>query len=452
MGFDPAQIRELARQDLDVALATLHAARPRLATADDRLTWAIVAHELGELDDAITMLAADEASDPRAAAMIGQLRAWADEVPEPRGVPEVAMESSEATPTPHVTDADIMLFIHRFAGREGVHARQWVRPKQRRIGYSPVEEPITPALVRAHLRGALTLGSYPIRLDGTVTWAVIDIDLTRKAIVAARRRDDIVNLKQALWTTLKIVRERLADLALPALIVDSGYKGRHLWLFFATPLPADLVHRLGRQLLRTLEVPIETHLEFFPKQGRVAEGGLGNLVKLPLGVHRKTDRLCALLGEDGRPVEAPWQALRDAPRIDRSAVLAALDTLRPPPVEVPGEPSKSKALEQVQARCPVLARLIEQARASRRLTHDQCVVLIHSLGHLPGGVDTINALFGACPEVPRHLFLKRVLSGCPISCARIRARVPEITAHEACHCAFTQTAHYPSPVLHASAD
>lgn len=464
MVLSSKHLREQAITDLDAAIDGLRRARADLRTVEERVDWALLAQELGLLDAAIAELtqASNAAPDnPRVTRALARLTQWAEAIPTtlaPSTPPPVV------APTPvEVDDADALLFIHRFAGREGVHARQWVRSKARQVGYSPVAAPITPAVVRAHLRGAITIGSYPIRLDGTVTWAVVDIDLTRKAMQAARCRADVDALKAALDTALQAARQHLHRLMLPTLTVDSGFKGRHLWIFFSTPLPADLVHRLGRQLLKQIVVPAQTHLEFFPKQAKVAPGGLGNLVKLPLGVHRKTGRRCRLLDADGQAIEDPWPALRASSRVSRDTVLSALETLRPgrpatgrphapdlqPQGTDPGRPqAPSPAIQQVQAGCPVIARLITLARQTRRLTHDQCVVLIHSLGHLPGGVDTINTLFESCPEVPRHLFLKRSLNGCPISCARIRARIPEITAHEACHCAFSQAAHYPSPVLH----
>ena len=53
-----------------------------------------------------------------------------------------------------------------FSGREGVYARQWARPSGEG-GYTPVHEPLTPAVIRNHLLGTFTAGLYPIRLDGT---------------------------------------------------------------------------------------------------------------------------------------------------------------------------------------------------------------------------------------------------------------------------------------------
>lgn len=458
--FDPNPIRVLAQAgDIDAARAVLLKVQAHLSAPTDRWAWALVALELGEVDHAASelQLAAEAAPrDTRIRRAIAQLDEWSD-LPD---APPAAATPEPTRPMPGmpVTDADVMSFVHTFAGREGVHARQWVRRERDvlRVGYAPVQAPLTPTLARAHLAGKITLGSYPIRQDGTVTWAVVDIDLTRKALDAARTHADVAQMRAALATATHQARDQLDALGLPTMTIDSGYKGRHLWLLFAQPLPGDLVHRFGRELLRALNPPALVHLEFFPKQGRVAEDGLGNLVKLPLGVHLRTGKRCVLLDRAGEPATDQWAAIRTGPRIDQAQMIAAFAQLRPPPITVADPPtpdqSPTPTVRSVIDGCPVLAGIIGRAHTRKRLSHDECIVLVHSLGHLPGGADAVNLLFSGCPEVPPHLYLKRGLAGCPISCARIRARVPEITAHVACHCAFTHPSHYPSPVLHAHAD
>lgn len=72
--------------------------------------------------------------------------------PAAASVPAAA-EPAELLPT----DADCVRFHSLFAGREGVYARQWVRPSGEG-GYSPVHEPLTPAVIRNHLLGTFTVG------------------------------------------------------------------------------------------------------------------------------------------------------------------------------------------------------------------------------------------------------------------------------------------------------
>ena len=86
---------------------------------------------------------------------------------------------------------------------------------------------------------------------------------------------------------------------------------------------------------------------------------------------------------------------------------------------------------------------------ARRLDHDQRVVVAHALGHLDDGPAVVNAIFDHCPETPTSERLRRRLGGNPISCPKIRKRLPEITMHLPCHCAFPGTHdHYATPLLH----
>ena len=99
--------------------------------------------------------------------------------------------------------------------------------------------------------------------------------------------------------------------------------------------------------------------------------------------------------------------------------------------------------------CPVLNTLVRRALSERVLSHDEQVVVRHSLGHVPRGVDAVNYVLGGCPGTKAHVLLKRPLTGNPISCPRIRQRVPHVTREVACHCEFGAHAdHYPTPLLH----
>ncbi len=141
-----------------------------------------------------------------------------DEQPAPAGtVPELAP-----------TDADCVRMAALFAGREDVHARQWADPRQGRTGYTPVHEPLTPAVIRNHLLGTYTVGVYPIRLDGTATWFALDLDITRKALDHARRDRSVAQaLRQSLRELGPWLLSVLRTFGFAPLFENSGYKGRH---------------------------------------------------------------------------------------------------------------------------------------------------------------------------------------------------------------------------------
>ncbi len=208
-----------------------------------------------------------------------------------RLTPPAAEEAPTVSPlTP--TDADLMRFQALFSGREDTHARQWSRPGGE-TGYSPVREPFTPAVARNHLLGTYTVGVYPIRLDGTCTFLAIDLDVSRASLErACTDRALAQKLRAALRTEGARLLGELRRLGLPPLYEDSGYKGRHYWIFLEQSESAEVLHYLGRLLLPRLSAGLASglHLEFFPKQAGVSGQGLGNLIKLPLGLHRRTGR------------------------------------------------------------------------------------------------------------------------------------------------------------------
>ncbi len=411
----------------------------------------------------------------------------------PREEPGAGPAREEVSPGPTLaapSDADCIRFATLFGGREDVYARQWYRAKNGQTGYTPVHEPLTPAVIRNHLLGTFTAGVYPIRLDQTATWFAVDLDLRRAPLDEARRNAAYAGRLRDLTrrTGLQILAA-LGDLALEPLFENSGYKGRHYWVFLEQPEEAKVLYQCGRLLLPRLQrgVGREFSLEFFPKQPQRGGKGLGNLIKLPLGIHRKTGYRSLLLDGDGKPVQQPFELLRDAPRLSRRSLYELISRLKseggsgaarlpetrededvegdqagtgvkaaaapaPPdllPTWTEADFETDPRIRHLLAQCPVLAELKSQVDQYRRLTHDEQVVLIHSLGHVPGGPQAVNFLLQKCVDVAPDSLMQSGLKGNPISCPKIRKRIGHITRRVKCRCAFEFAPnHYPTPVLH----
>lgn len=213
-------------------------------------------------------------------------------------------------------------------------------------------------------------------------------------------------------------------------------------------------------------------LESYPKQARLEPGQIGNLIKLPLGVHLRTGRRAWLLDADGRPAPDPWTILREARRHRRDEVLDAMARMRQPtePAAEPpspgpkgpraaGLPASASFVEAdlkvdpelrvLLGGCAVLRVLVERGLERRRLSHEEQMVLRHVLGYRPSGLLATNYVFRRCPEVGPESYLQSMLAGHPMSCPKIRKRVPEVTARVPCNCEFkVRTDHYPTPLLH----
>ena len=106
-------------------------------------------------------------------------------------------------------------------------------------------------------------------------------------------------------------------------------------------------------------------------------------------------------------------------------------------------------VRQLLSHCPVLAAIKQQVDEHRRLSHEEQLVLIHSLGHLEGGPQAVNYLFAKCVDVGPEKTMKDRLKGNPVSCPSIRKKIPHLTRRVACNCGFEFASdRYPTPVLH----
>jgi hypothetical protein len=353
--------------------------------------------------------------------------------------------------------------VRLFRGREGVHAVQFRQEQQGRSGYRPVHREAGELDWRAHLEGDVTLGIYPVREDGTVWFGAIDVDV-RKDFLAQRRLDAefASRLDAHLRTQMRTLLERFERAGCPATLEWSGNKGYHLWLFLAEPAPASTVRRLLGRLAGTVPEGVAYSIEIFPKQDRVPPGGLGNLIKVPLGVHLTSGRRsCFLDPGTFEPIDAaraiaslrpvrlealPETLLRECEKTPRAAPAAALPEsgqsaieaaaravrcrgaavpsaqARRTPDAVPtrgGEvstrqagtqphsepvfagagPGGLRAVRSLARGCPVVAELIRKAGRERHLTHPERIVLLYTLGKLGAeGAAALHRVMSCCSD------------------------------------------------------
>ncbi len=124
-------------------------------------------------------------------------------------------------------------------------------------------------MLRAHREGKVTVGTYIVQPPDQARTLVFDID-------------EGTEMEQD--ATLSDVVGVLADMnGLVWGVEASGRKGYHVWVVADDYMPAALLYQLGRGIREEAGHP---SMEVFPKQTEVRD--LGNLVKLPGGVHRVT--------------------------------------------------------------------------------------------------------------------------------------------------------------------
>lgn len=370
-------------------------------------------------------------------------------------------------PTPTApTDADLARFALLFAGREDAHAAMWSRDG--RVGYAPVPSPLTPERVADHLAGKATLGVYPIRTDGRTPWLCFDLDLSGDARAEALAdRDRAAAVRRRGWQATTTLAEALRHTGLDPLTEFSGGKGFHVWVLLDSPQPAATVRVFARELLEALgEPPPEVTVEVFPKQDRVPPGGLGNLVKLPLGRHLGSGRWSTLRRDDGAVEEAPFERLRALARPPLPTTIPsgltpwpstppsaphAMPPVRPAHQDRPfteADLDASKEVGPVLRGCAVLRAIVDRALTDRVLDHDASVVLEHSLGHLPEGIEAINYVYARVPKLARQP-MRSPHRGSVVSCRRIRQRLPAVAGEVGCACPLDPPpGGYAHPLLH----
>ncbi len=168
-----------------------------------------------------------------------------------------------------------------------------------------VREPLTDAMVTAHLEGRERIGAYLLDQEGRSDRLVFDIDEWNPDLARA------------------ITRE-LAKLFINAYILTSKSRGFHIPAHFEIPVPASDLRRLGKYIAHRTNAP---DTEIFPKQDhRDGPDGLGNFVWLPLHGESLRDGKTAIL-DDGNgldPLPDQWEALSNIRRNSVETLASAM--------------------------------------------------------------------------------------------------------------------------------
>lgn len=232
----------------------------------------------------------------------------------------------------------VHLFRTLFRGRQDVWPRRFENTRSGRAGYAPVcgnewirgicEKPrikcgdcphqrwlpVTDTVIGHHLSGVddqgrpLVVGVYPMQLDDTCFFLVLDFDKGEwaedaQAFLAACRQSGV---------PASLERSRSGN-------------GGHIWIFFCEAIPASLARSLGAHLLtETMESRPEAGLEsydrFFPNQDTLPRGGFGSLIALPLQKAAREHGNTLFLNDQLIPHADQWAYLASLQRMTRHQV------------------------------------------------------------------------------------------------------------------------------------
>jgi superfamily II DNA or RNA helicase len=179
----------------------------------------------------------------------------------------------------------VAFYAALFSARTDVYATRFDNPRTGKGGWVPAVRggwrkgtrhedrdylPLTPAVLAAHLKGEVHIGLYPL-LDGDrCWWLAADFDGP-----------------EAMFDALMYVKAGRALRVTVALEVSRSGAGAHAWVFFTSPVPAELARRLGTGLLREAmalrgRMTLASYDRLFPSQDLLPAGGVGNLIAAPL--------------------------------------------------------------------------------------------------------------------------------------------------------------------------
>jgi len=234
--------------------------------------------------------------------------------------------------------AKIALFRSLFHGREDVYPRRFQSRKTGRAGYSPAcanewaqgicnkprikcsecEQrrflPVTDEVIRWHLCGQddnghdFVMGVYPMLLDETCFFLAADFDK------AMWQDDAAAFLETCHQMNLPVALER-----------SRSGSGGHIWFFFNEAVPATLARKLGTHILtetmeRRPDIGLDSYDRFFPNQDTLPQGGLGNLIALPLQKRPRELGNSVFLDERFAPFADQWEFLSSIRKTSRCEV------------------------------------------------------------------------------------------------------------------------------------
>lgn len=249
-----------------------------------------------------------------------------------------------------ITDNMANLFFSRFWGRQDVYAKRnekkgtgeasyfpqchnfWtdVCPKKNRqkirckdCAYQSYKR-LTKEATLAHLRGnsyngSDVIGVYPLFPDGTCRFLVYDFDNHEKGA----EKIDFANADDTWISEVEIMRTICTMNGIDPLVERSrSGRGAHIWIFFDKPIQAALVRKFGVALLDkgASQVNLKSFKYYdrmLPAQDRLPEGGLGNLIALPLQGKALRDGNSAFVDSNWNAYPNQWEVLWGKPRLSQ---------------------------------------------------------------------------------------------------------------------------------------
>lgn len=247
-----------------------------------------------------------------------------------------------------ITDEMANFFYARFWGRQDVYAKrnekketgeasyftqchnfwQEVCPKKHKQKMNCRDCPhqaykkLTIKDILAHLRGRSynasdVIGVYPLLPNGTCRFLVYDFDNHAKGA----EKKDFANSDNAWIEEVEAMRTICSLNGIDPLVERSrSGRGAHIWIFFDKAISAALARRFGFALLEkgAEQVNLKSFKYYdrmLPAQDMLPEGGVGNLIALPLQGKALLEGNSAFIDSSWNAYPNQWEVLWSKPRL-----------------------------------------------------------------------------------------------------------------------------------------
>ena len=249
------------------------------------------------------------------------------------------------------------LFHDYFHGRDDVYAKRYVGKKSGIPGYYPqchltwkpecpkqkgMEISCSSCHVKQYKRlthgdvyrhfqgmdpdGNDVLGIYPQLANGTCHFLVFDFDNHG----AGANKNDFANMDDEWIGEVDAMREICEINGMDPLVERSrSGRGAHIWFFFDEPVDASLARRFGTALLdKGAEYVNLKSFRYYdrmmPTQDYLKDGGIGNLIALPLQGQALRYGNSAFIDENWNAYPDQWEVLRGKPKLSKEYLEAKI--------------------------------------------------------------------------------------------------------------------------------
>jgi superfamily II DNA or RNA helicase len=176
----------------------------------------------------------------------------------------------------------------------------------------------------SHLRGdredcSDVIGLYPMLPDETCNFLVFDFDNHDEKT----NGDDFANTNNEWTDEVNAMRAICKNNDINVLVERSrSGKGAHIWLFFEEPVPSSIARKFGTALLTkgaesVNQKNFKSYDRMLPAQDHMPEGGLGNLIALPLQGQALMEGNSAFIDESWNAYPNQWKVLQETSKLSK---------------------------------------------------------------------------------------------------------------------------------------